>query len=149
MKLRKGEPWMPAKEYAHSLKAFTVNVLVRYIDVALGFQQKVLGMEVVYADPDFAVLRGYGAEWMLHADHTYEGHALGKAITGITQRGAGVELRLHGCDPDAAEAAARKNGYQVLVDAMNKGHGLREAYLTDPDGYTWVPDVPVFEHKPE
>jgi len=149
MKLRKGDPWMPAKEYAHTLKALTVNLLVRDIEAALRFQQHVLGMEVVYADPDFAVLRGYGAEWMLHADHTYLDHAFGKVTSGTVRRGAGVELRLHGCDPDVAEAAARKNGYQVLAGATIKGHGLREAYLIDADGYTWVPDVPMFEHKPE
>jgi catechol 2,3-dioxygenase-like lactoylglutathione lyase family enzyme len=148
MKLRNGDPWMPAKEYAHSLKALTVNLIVRDINVALGFQQHVLGMEVVYADPDFSVLRGYGAEWMLHADHTYQDHAFGKATIESARRGTGIELRLHGCDPDAAEAAARKNGYHVLVEALNKGHGLREAYLIDPDGYVWVPDVPVFTQQP-
>ncbi len=70
MKLRTGDPWMSAQEYTHSLKAFTVNLLVQDINIALRFQQNVLGMEVVYADPNSAVLRGYSAEWMLHADHT-------------------------------------------------------------------------------
>jgi len=26
---------------------------------------------------------------------------------------------------------------------MDKPHGLREAYLIDPDGYIWVPDTPL------
>lgn len=58
-------------------------------------------------------------------------------------RGIGIELRLHGCDPDAAEARARARDTIVLAGAMDKPHGLREAYLIDPDGYVWVPDVPV------
>jgi hypothetical protein len=52
-------------------------------------------------------------------------------------------LRLHGCDPDAAEAAARRLGFAVLAKVQDKPHGLREVYLVDADGYLWVPDVPV------
>ena len=100
-------------------------------------------MGSAYSDPDIAVLRGYGAEWMLHADHTYQGHAMESVLAGAGQRGAGAELRLHGCDPDEAEAAARRLGFKVLVATTDKPHGLREAYLVDADGYVWVPDVHV------
>jgi hypothetical protein len=58
-------------------------------------------------------------------------------------RGVGAELRLHGRDPDEAEAAARKLGVSVLAGAKDKPHGLREAYLFDPDGYLWVVDIPL------
>jgi len=132
---------MPAGGYARLLKGLTINLLVQNIEEALRFQRAVLGVEVIYSDPDFAVLRGYGAEWMLHADHTYEGHVLKSALRGATQRGAGAELRLHGCDPDKAEAAARQLGFKVLAGATDKPHGLREAYVADADGYVWVPDV--------
>jgi len=141
MKLRIGEPWMPASDYGRSLKALTINLLVRNIDKALQFQREVLRVEVVYFDADFAVVRGYGAEWMLHADHTYQGHPMETVLTGAGQRGAGAELRLHGCDPDEAEASARRLGFRVLAAATDKPHGLREAYLADADGYVWVPDV--------
>ena len=134
MKLRSTNPFMTADEYGRSLEALTVNLLVRDIDAALRFQRDVLRAQVVYADPDFAVVRGYGAEWMIHANHTYQGQAMEGVLAGPARRGVGVELRLHGCDPDAAEAAARAGGYQVLAGAVDKGHGLREAYLADPDG---------------
>ena len=49
---------------------------------------------------------------------------------------------LHGCDPDVAEASARRLGFTVISPATTKGHGLREAYLQDGDGYVWAPDVP-------
>jgi catechol 2,3-dioxygenase-like lactoylglutathione lyase family enzyme len=142
-KLRDGDPWMPAADYGRSLKGLGINLLVQDIERALRFQKEVLGAEVVYADPDFAVLRGFDAEWMLHADHTYSDHPLRGSLRADLARGLGVELRLHGCNPDAAETKARAMGEVVLAGAMDKPHGLREAYLVDPDGYVWVPDVPT------
>ena len=132
---------MPAQDYGRSLKALTINLLVRNMDKALQFQREVLRADIVYSDMDFAVVRGYDAEWMLHADHTYHGHPMESVLANAGHRGAGAELRLHGCDPDGAEASARRFGFKVLVAASNKAHGLREAYLVDADGYVWVPDV--------
>ena len=142
MKLRTGDPWMPAPVYGRSLRGLSLNLLVRDIDASLPFQQEVLDAEVVYSDPDFAVLRHGEAEWMLHADHTYVEHPLQHNLRLGLARGVGAELRLHGRDPDAAEAAARRLGFTVLAAATDKPHGLREAYLLDADGYLWVPDVP-------
>ncbi len=143
MKLRIGEPWMSGKEYGQSLRGLTMNILVREIEAALAFQRDVLGVSIIYSDPDFAVCSGYGSEWMLHADHTYENHPMASTVTPSQRRGAGIELRLHGCQPDQAEAAARRLGFEVLSPATNKGHGLREVHIRDKDGYIWVPDVPV------
>ncbi len=134
---------MPADEYGRSLTGLGVNLLVPKIERALRFQTEVLEAEIVYEDPDFAVLRGYGAEWMFHADHTYRDHPLHGSLGSDLARGVGIELRLHGCDPDAAERRARDLGYTVFAGAMDKPHGLREAYLLDEDGYLWVPDVPI------
>jgi len=55
----------------------------------------------------------------------------------------GVELRIHGLDPDTAEKSARDRGDLVISGATDKKHGLREAYILDPDGYLWVPDIPT------
>jgi len=140
-------PWMPAPDYGRSLSGLSINLLVRDIDRAVAFAREVLGAELVHGDADFAVLRlaanGVVAEWMLHADHTYGDHPL-LGLTGDgTLRGAGIELRLHGCDPDAAATRAERRGDPVLAPPADKPHGLREAYLVDPDGYVWVPDVPL------
>ena len=142
MKKRTGEPWMPAPQYGHSLKGLTLNLLVRDINRSLEFQTRVLGVEVVYSDPDIAVLRGYGTEWMLHADHTYLENNLYDLVAELPVRGLGVEIRLHGCDPDQAEKRASDLGYSVLAGSLDKPHGLRECYLVDDDGYTWIADVP-------
>ena len=137
--------WMPAPDYGRSLTGLGVNLLVRDVEASLGFARAVLDAEVVYADADFAVVRRGGAEWMLHADHTYDNHPLHGSLTDDLARGIGAEIRLHGRDPDEAEAAARQLGCHVLQGAMDKPHGLREAFLIDPDGYLWVPDVPLAE----
>ena len=79
---------------------------------------------------------------MLHRDRTYHSHPLRGIAEAADGRGAGAELRLYGRDPDAAEAQARQIDAVVLAGAADKPHGLREAYLLDPDGYVWVPSVP-------
>jgi catechol 2,3-dioxygenase-like lactoylglutathione lyase family enzyme len=142
MKLRTGDPWMSAAQYGRSLRGLTVNLLVHDIARALPFHREVLGAEVVYSDPDFAVLRHGDAGWMLHADHTYRDHPLHERLSEAPPRGVGAELRLHGRDPDEAEAAARRLGFTVLASAKDKPHGLREVFLIDPDGYVWVADMP-------
>ena len=142
-KLRTGEPWMPAPDYGRSLTGLGINLLVREIESALPFHTEVLGAEVVYSDPDIAVLRRDGVEWMLHAHHTYDAHPWYPVLTSDVPRGVGAELRLHGRNPDAAEAAARRLGFVIVQAAADKPHGLREAYIADRDGYVWVPDVPI------
>ncbi|MDX1513287.1 MAG: hypothetical protein R3174_06035, partial [Gammaproteobacteria bacterium] len=86
-----------------------------------------------------------GAEWLLHAFHTYDNHPLYGIVTRDIARGVGVELRVHGRDPDEAESVARRMGYQVVAVTADKPHGLRECVIRDGDGYFWVPDVPSGE----
>jgi catechol 2,3-dioxygenase-like lactoylglutathione lyase family enzyme len=129
--------------YGQSLQGLTINLISADLERALIFQHDVLGADIVYHDTDFAVVRGYGAEWMIHADHTYDSHPLNATLAKLAHRGGTVELRLHGCDPDKAQAHAIAQDFTVLQSASDKPHGLREAYLLDSDGYLWVPDVPV------
>jgi len=143
MKLRTGDPWMPADQYGRSLKGLGVNLLVPSIAAERDFQLRVLGADEVYADPDFAVYRGFGAEWMLHADHTYADHPLKGSLNDELARGIGAEIRLYGRDPDEAEAAARALGTDVLAGAMDKPHGLRECFVISPSGYLWVPSIAI------
>jgi len=143
MKKRMGEPWMSASQYGHSLRGLTVNLIVQNMARMLEFQRHVLEAKTVYEDPDFAVFEGYGAQWMAHADHTYDHNPLEALLTLNQPRGNLVELRIHGCDPDRAEQQAKQRGYQVVQTAADKPHGLREAYLRDAEGYLWVPDRPI------
>jgi len=143
MKERDGEPWMAADAYGRSLTGMGVNLLVREVARSVAFLTEVLGLELVYADADFAVLRHGSQDVILHADHSYAAHPL-LALTGDgALRGAGVELRLYGIDPDAAETRARARGATVFAETQDKPHGLRECYLADPDGYIWVPGIGI------
>ena len=94
MKKREAEPWMPAPDYGKSLSGLTVNLLVSDVARAIAFEQAVLGAEVVYGDPDFAVLRACGAEWNLHADHTYDKHPLYGSLKPEIPRGIGAEISM-------------------------------------------------------
>jgi uncharacterized glyoxalase superfamily protein PhnB len=145
MTQRSGEPWMAADAYGRSLTGAGVNLLVREVGRSVAYLEQVLGLTTVYGDADFALLRHDGQDIILHADHTYAEHPL-LALTGDgALRGVGVELRLYGVDPDAAEARARARGDTVLAETRDKPHGLRECYLVDPDGYVWVPGVALPE----
>jgi catechol 2,3-dioxygenase-like lactoylglutathione lyase family enzyme len=135
-------PWMSPSDYGRSLgPGLGVNLLVRDVARAVRFATEALGATVIYADEDFAALRLSGIEWMVHADHTYLDNPLTGLFAGADTRGAGVELRLYGIDPDQAEANARASGWTVLAGAMDKPHGLREAVLVDDEGYVWIPAV--------
>lgn len=135
---------MAAPEYGQSLAGFTVNLLTANLPRALVFQRDVLQADVLHEDEDLLILRGYGSHWMVHADHTYDQHPLLGDTRGASRRGAGVELRLHGCDPDGVAERARANGFDLLDGPRDQpDHGLREAHVIDDDGYVWVPDVAV------
>jgi catechol 2,3-dioxygenase-like lactoylglutathione lyase family enzyme len=141
MKLRTGDPWMTGVEYSRAMRGFTVNLLVADVEKAVQFAREVLRAAIVYQDPDFAAVRYGEQEWMLHADHTYDRHPFGAHTIPEDVRGAGVELRIHESDPEAAVAAALALECTVLSEPQVKGHGMREAYILDPDGYTWVVDT--------
>ncbi|MBZ9921894.1 hypothetical protein LB579_29830, partial [Mesorhizobium sp. BR1-1-7] len=107
------------------------------------FCRDVLGADIIYADEDFAAIELLGSVFMLHADHSYLDNAMTGTIAGAETRGAGIELRLYGANPDAVEAAARDHGHIVLAGAIDKPHGLRESYVVGPDGYIFVPSAPL------
>lgn len=135
------KPFMPADAFGRSLSGFGVNILVSDVAATLAFLQEVLTVAVVHADAGFAVCRHGEHLWMLHGDATYHSNPL-LALTGDGAiRGAGLELRLYGVDPDAAAARAEAAGFTLLQAPTDKPHGLREAYIAGPDGYVWVPSV--------
>ena len=122
-----------------------LNLLVSDVEAAARFQATVLDAVVDYWDRDFAILRAPetagGGVWMLHSDRSYRNHPLSGIAKAAEGRGAGAELRLYGRDPDQAQAAAESIGGVVLAGAADKPHGVREAYILDPEGYCWVPTV--------
>ena len=134
-------PPVSPEAYGRALRGIGFNLLVRDVPRAVHFATEVLGATSFHDDEDFAALRWSGADFMFHADHTYRGNPLSGVVAGIEGRGAGVELRLYGCDPDVAEAKARQLGFTVLAGTVDKPHGLRECVILDDEGYAWVPSV--------
>ena len=129
-------PWMEADDFGRSLpRGIGVNAAME------AFCRDVLGARIIYADEDFAALELLGSLFMLHADHSYLDNPMTGVIAGFETRGAGLELRLHGADPDAVETRARDHGHVVLAGAIDKPHGLRECYIVGPDGYVFVPSA--------
>jgi uncharacterized glyoxalase superfamily protein PhnB len=142
---RTGSSWVQADDYGRKLPTFSVNLLVRDVQASLPFYRDVLGAIVRYADEDFAALSLAGAEFMLHADHTYDDHPLHNYISGVTdgRRGLGAELRVMGVDPDAAEARAKAAGAKIVQPAADYPHGWRDVMLADPDGYVWAVGIAI------
>jgi hypothetical protein len=64
-------------------------------------------------------------------------------IASAETRGAGIELRLYGADPDAVEKKAAALGHIVLAGSIDKPHGLRECSIVGPDGYVFVPSARI------
>ena len=133
---------MPAADYGRALaesgQAIGFNLIVRDIAAALPFHLEVLEANVAYHDPDIAALHRQGAQWMLHAHHTYDTHPWHPTIVCDAPRGVAAELRLFGRDPDEAESAAVRLGFRILQGSADKPHGLREVFIVDQDGFVWA-----------
>ncbi len=139
---RTKDPCEHVDKFSRSLPAgLWLNLLVRKIEAAVDFQTHILGAEAVYADKTFAIMRYAETVWLLHADTTYDGHPFHTGTLSVQRRGAGCELRLQGCDPDAAAERARTFEFEVLEAPKVKPHAMRETYIEGPDGYVWVPCV--------
>ena len=136
-------PPVSAEDYGRALRGLGFNLRVTDVPRAVTFATEVLGATRFYDDADFAALRWNGQDFMFHADHAYRDNALSGIVAGLEARGAGVELRLYGCDPDVAESKARELGFTVLAGSIDKPHGLRECVILDDDGYAWVPAVAI------
>ena len=143
MKLRKKDPWKSASEYSKDLSGLTINLLVKDIKHSINFLQKIINAKIIYQDPDFAAIEGFGSSWNIYSYHTYDNHAYINIIKSSKPKGLGIELRVIGCDPDRAEERARKENYIILSNSMNKPHGMRECYILDNNGFCWVPSILV------
>lgn len=128
-----------AVTFGRSLRGLGINLLVQDAQHSVAFLTEVFGMTAHQPTRDFAILTYGDAVFQIHADATYHAHPLPSLLPESGPRGGGVELRLYGCDPDAAAARAEAAGGLILQGATDKPHGLREAVILDPDGYAWVP----------
>ena len=134
-----------AVAFGRSLRGLGLNLLVADVDRARAFHQAVFDWEAFQPTRDFAILRrpDGSAILQLHADHTYHANPLASLLPEAGPRGAGAELRLFDVDPDGAAQRTQAARGMILQPPTNKPHGLREAFILDPDGYCWVPSRPL------
>ena len=148
-KKRVGNPWIPGFYYGALIPPLSLNLMVQSVERSALFYQQVFEATVHYYDEDFGAVRvGYSAECMLHADHTHNTHPVHSQLTTPSPRGVGVQFRLLGIQPDELEARARAyDPTSVIAPATDKGHGWREVYIADPDGYQWAVGVLIGKSK--
>ncbi len=129
-------------DFGASLRGIGLNLLVRDVAVTAEFLRVVFGMAVHRYSADFAIVTYGDNLFQLHGDHTYSGHPLQEMLPENPPRGRGIEIRLYDTDPDQAVGRVDAAGGVVLAEPKDKPHGLREAFILDPDGYCWVVSRP-------
>ena len=136
---------VPAAEFGAALQGITLNLLTRDVRGEAAFLVGVFGFALHRLSDDYAIAVHDGMVMQLHSDRTFAAHPLYGLLPEAGPRGAGLEIRLHGVDPDAA--CAKAGGFAdavVLAAAQDKaGHGLREAVILSPSGYAFVPSLPL------
>lgn len=132
-----------ADQFGRSLGGIGFNLLCRDLRREAAFLTVVFGMTAHRLSTDFAIMTHEGQPFQLHSDGTFASHPLAALLPETPPRGAGIELRLFGIDPDAAcQRAAHHPEALILQTPRDKAaHGLREAVILSPEGYAWVPSV--------
>ena len=128
-----------ADSFGRSLRGIGLNLLVHNVPCSVAFLRQVFDAEIFQPTDDFSIVSIGGSILQLHADHTYHSHLLPSLLPEIGPRGGEIEIRLYEVDPDISVDKAAAAGATILAPAADKPHGLREAYILDPDGYAWVP----------
>lgn len=132
-----------APDFGRSLSGFGLNLLVRDVPGHARFLCQVFDLQAHRINKDFAIITYHRQLLQLHADGTYHANPLLSLLPEAGPRGAGAELRLFQTDPDLAASMVEEAGGMILQPPTDKPHGLREAYILDPDGYVWVPSRPL------
>ena len=91
MKLRKKDPWKSASEYSKDLSGLTINLLVEDIKHSIHFLQKIINAKIIYQDPDFAAIEGFGSRWCIHSYHTYDNQPYINIIKSSKPKGLAIE----------------------------------------------------------
>lgn len=131
-----------ADSFGRSLRGLGLNLLVRDVAAQVAFLETVFQMNAYQPTSDFAIMTYGDQVFQLHSDGTYGTHPLLGLLPENPPRGAGIEIHLYDTDPDDAVARAEAAGATILAEALDKPHGLREAYVLDENGYVWVPSRP-------
>ena len=129
------------EDFGRSLRGIGLNLLVRDVRAKAAFLETVFGVGIHRLSADFAIVTHGEQLLQLHGDGTYHANPLLGLLPENPPRGAGIEIRFYGIDPDAAATRVEAAGATILQPLTDKPHGLREAYILCDDGYAWVPSL--------
>ena len=104
----------------------------------LGFVQNDEGILDDKGQQWYSLAMGDAALWIIRED-VIEG------FDPAAQRGPGVHLFLSVDDVDALYEKMQGKA-NITKEIETQWYGLREFKLEDPDGYTWIVNMPVDEH---
>ena len=155
---RKALTEISAEDLGCRLRGFGVNILVRKsARVYAEGLRDILGIEIIRAEDAFALVcvPSYAPPCdevssasliQIHADFAYGANPYLSLLPENDARGVGVELHLFETDPDMIVARAEDaSDWTVLQSPEDKPHGVRECYLLDSHGYSWVVSKPLKE----
>ena len=139
MKKREGDPWVSPPVYGRSLRGLGINLLVRDTARAVAFARDVLGLTIVYADPDLAVLPPRRAR----VDGARRPHLRRPPAAAAHAHRRPARRRRRAARPRRRPRRRRwpprsSTATRCSTRPTDKPHGLREAYIIDADGYVWV-----------
>jgi catechol 2,3-dioxygenase-like lactoylglutathione lyase family enzyme len=102
---------------------------VRDIGASIAFYQR-LGFTVLRQEPDFAVVALGDAHVLLAAESIGDSRWLASG-----PRGLGLNVRIMVDDVDAAFGRASDAGARLVHPLADRGYGLRDFIIADPDGF--------------
>jgi catechol 2,3-dioxygenase-like lactoylglutathione lyase family enzyme len=110
------------------------------------FYARAFGWTVVYQDPEAATLKLDNLLLNL-LKSSAAGELIEPAEVGTANAGARFQLTIWVPDADAACAALRERGVDLLNGPMDRPWGVRTAAFADPDGHVWEVAAQLGEGK--
>ena len=117
----------------------SIQLLVRDVGVSVAFYGDVIGMDVNYEEPHFAIVGVEDFRIMLYTDEdALRMPDLGGAEADQRAKCAGATLQFEVDDADGFYLDLMEQGVTPLTKPMDQPWGWRDFSVADPDGYRLV-----------
>jgi|YNPNPStandDraft_1061719.scaffolds.fasta_scaffold176343_2 catechol 2,3-dioxygenase-like lactoylglutathione lyase family enzyme len=116
----------------------SVQLLVRDVGVSVAFYGDVIGMDINYEEPHFAIVAVGDFRIVLHTEPEPARRRNTNRADGQPRKGEGATLQFEVEDVDAFHQALVEQGVSPLTEPTDQAWGWREFAVADPDGYRLV-----------
>jgi len=117
----------------------SIQLLVRDVEASVAFYADVIGMQINYEEPHFAILSVDDFRIMLHTDpETLDSREPQEAEDLHRRKCVGATIQFEVEDVDAYYVNLLEQGVTVLTEPTDQPWGWRDLSVTDPDGYRLV-----------